>query len=82
MQGQNSRKCKQIQASRDNNSQKAQLEKTCKQYDIELLYNTQLSTQNQKTYTTPVHKQLAESLILSKLHYCDELFDIPKYIKE
>ena len=37
-----------------------------------------------KRYTPlPVSKQLAESLILSKLEYCIELlFDIPKYKKQ
>ena len=42
MQGQR----KQIQTSWDNNSQKSQLKKTYKQYGIELLCNTQRSTQN------------------------------------
>ena len=44
MQGQNSIKCKQIQTSRANNRQKSQLEKTYKQYDKELLRNTQRSS--------------------------------------
>ena len=73
MQGQNSRKCKQIQTSRANNRQKSQLEKTYKQYDKEI-----------KGYTPlPVCKQLAESLILLKLGYCNKLLlDIPKYMKQ
>ena len=52
MQGQNSRKCKQIQTSQDNNRQKSQSEKTDKQYNKELLCNTQCSMQNLEIYTT------------------------------
>ena len=59
-----------------NNTQKSQLEKTYKQYDKELVRNTQ----HIKRYSPPpVRKQLAESIILSKLDYCNELlFDNPK----
>ena len=51
--------------------------KTHKQYDKEPLRVI-------KRYTLlTIRKQLAESLILSKLDYCNEsLFDIPKYMKQ
>ena len=72
------RKCKQIQVSWDNKCQKFLLETTKNSYaTLNILCNI-------KRYTPiPVHKQLAESFILSKLDYCEELlFEIPKYMKQ
>ena len=83
MQGQISRKCKRVQASRDNNSQKSQLEKHINNA-TKNCYATLIVLRKIKRYTPlSVHKQLAESLILSKLDYCNELlFEIPKYMKQ
>ena len=83
MQGQNSRKCKGIKTSRDNNRQKYQLEKQKNNTTKNCFATLNVLCKIERYLPLAVRKQLAESLILSKQDYCNELlFDIPIYMKQ
>ena len=77
MQGQNSRKCKRIQASHDSNRLKSQFEKNIS------TIRQRTATRHSTFYVKIKDINHYESLLLSKLDYCNELsFDIPKYMKQ